>query len=95
MVFEFKSKSALDHTERYRAAGLSVEFLDQMSIVLSALKAAGYKPYDQLYGYVLHGNDKYITRLGGAREIVAKMDIRDVKIFLKHYKGYQENLERS
>lgn len=94
MAFEQERKSEFKHTERYQAAGLSAEFLDQMSNVILSLKSAGYKPYDQLFGYVTYGNDKYITRFGGAREIVAQMDIKDIKIFLKHYKRHQLSLEQ-
>ena len=75
-----------DHTERYTEAGLSFEFLAEISKAVDALQSAGYEPYDQLYGYAMHENDQYITRFGGAREIVTKMDVKDIKIFLKHYK---------
>lgn len=72
--------------ERYQLAGLSLEFVGEMAKAVAAMRAAGYDPYDQLYGYALHGNDQFITRSGGAREIVTKMDVKDIKIFLKHYK---------
>lgn len=78
-----------DHTERYAAAGLSLEFLAEISKAVDALQAAGYEPYDQLYGYIIHGNDQYITRFGDAREIVTKMDVEDIKTFLKHYKEHR------
>ena len=78
-----------DHTERYTEAGLSFEFLAEMTKALEALQAAGYEPYDQLYGYVMHENELYITRSGSARDIVTKMDIKDIKIFLKHYKEHK------
>ena len=78
-----------DDTERYTEAGLSFEFLGEMAKAVSALQAAGYEPYDQLYGYAIHGNDQYITRFGGAREIVTRMDVKDIKIFLKHYKDHK------
>ena len=89
MVIELNKNPISDHTERYKAAGLSLEFLKEMAKVISALQATGYEPYDQLYGYVMHGNDQYITRHGGAREIVTKMDVKDIKIFLKHYKDHK------
>ena len=57
-----------------------------MTKAVEALRSAGYEPYDQIYGYVFHENDQYITRFGGAREIVTKMDVKDIKAFLKHYK---------
>ena len=89
MVIELNKNPISDHTERYRAAGLSLEFLGEMAKAVSALQAAGYEPYDQLYGYVMHENELYITRSGGARDIVTKMDIKDIKIFLKHYKDHK------
>ena len=89
MVIELNNNLISDHTERYRAAGLSLEFLGEMAKAVSAMKAAGYEPYDQLYGYAMHGNDQYITRFDGAREIVTKMDVKDIKIFLKHYKEHK------
>ena len=89
MVIEMNKNPLSDHTERYRAAGLSLEFLQEMAKVISALKATGYEPYDQLYGYAMHGNDQYITRFGGAREIVTKMDTKDIRTFLEHYKDHK------
>ena len=65
-----------DHTERYTEAGLSFEFLAEMMKAVNALQSAGYEPYDQLYGYTMYGNELYITRSGGARDIVTKMDIK-------------------
>jgi len=49
MVTELNKNPISDHTERYRAAGLSLEFLREMAKAVSALQAAGYEPYDQLY----------------------------------------------
>ena len=86
MVIELNRNPRSDHTERYRAVGLSLEFLNEMAKAVAALQAAGYEPYDQLYGYVLHENDQYITRHGGAREIITKMDMNDIRTFLKHYR---------
>lgn len=89
MVVQLNKDQLSDNTERYKDAGLSLEFLAEMSKVISALKATGYEPYDQLTGYVLKGNEQYITRHGGARGIVTKMDVKDIKIFLKHYKDHK------
>ena len=89
MLIRLNRKHVLRQTEQYQAVGLTQDFLTVMSKVVSALQAAGYEPYDQLYGYAMHGNDQYITRFGGAREIVTKMDVKDIKIFLKHYKDHK------
>ena len=87
VVIDINKNTLSDHTERFIAAGLSLDFLNKMAKAVAALQSAGYEPYDQLYGYVMHGNDQYITRHGGAREIVTKMDIKDIKTFLKYYKS--------
>ena len=84
MIINLNKKHILHQTEQYQLAGLTHDFLSELSKVVSALQAAGYEPYDQLYGYI-----KYITRHGGAREIVTKMDVKDIKIFLKHYKEHK------
>lgn len=89
MVIELNKNPLSDQTERYKDTGLSPEFLGEMAKVVAALKATGYEPYDQLTGYVSIGNDQYITRFGGAREIVTKMDVKDIKTFLKHYKDHK------
>lgn len=84
-----KKSLVSNHTERYADAGLSFAFLAEITKVIEALQSGGYDPYDQLYGYVMHGNERYITRFGGARGIVTKMDMKDIRIFLKHYKDHR------
>ena len=51
MVIELNRNPISDQTERYRSVGLSLEFLNDMAKAISAMQAAGYDPYDQLYGY--------------------------------------------
>ena len=89
MEIELNEIPLSDHTDRYMEAGLSPEFIGEMAKVIAAMQTAGYVPYDQLYGYSVHGNDQYITRFGGPREIVKKMNIKDIKIFLKQYKNHK------
>lgn len=87
MLIELNKNPILDQTERYSAAGLSLEFIREMEKVVAAIQSVGYEPYDQLYGYVISENGQYITRHGGAREIVSKMDVDDIKVFLKQRKN--------
>lgn len=88
MAIELNKNLLSDHTERYKEAGLSQEFIAEIAVVIAALKAAGYEPYDQLTGFAMEGNDQYITRFGGAREIVTQMDVKDIRIFLKHCRDH-------
>ena len=53
--------------------------------IVTALKTAGYDPYAQLTGYVETGQEYYITRQGGAREMVLRLDVEQIKDFLKTY----------
>ena len=53
--------------------------------IVTALKTAGYDPYAQFTGYVTTGQENYITRHGGAREMVLNLDIEQIKDFLKTY----------
>ena len=59
------------------------EFQQKMTIVVEALKQAGYVPYDQLTGYIRTNNLSYITRQGNARELVSEMDPAMIHRYLK------------
>ena len=50
------------------------EFLEQVETAVSAIAAAGYNPYNQLFGYLTSGTEKDITRSGNAREIVKRLN---------------------
>ena len=58
-------------------------FLKDMTIVVDAIRDAGFVPYNQLYGYVQTGNSLYITRRNNAREIVMKMDREMIRRYLQ------------
>ena len=51
--------------------------------VAALLKKAGYVPYDQIYGYVHTGEDFYITRQGGARDIIKLVSSDALKEYLQ------------
>lgn len=38
------------------------EFMEIFNEIVTALKSAGYNPYEQLIGYLELGNETYITR---------------------------------
>ena len=54
-----------------------------MEDVIAAIKAAGYDPNEQLYGYVSTGKEEYITRSGGAREKIKKLNWLSVKEYVE------------
>ena len=38
--------------------------------ISKSIKIAGYKPYDQLYGYIKTGNLLFVTRTNNARNTI-------------------------
>ena len=59
------------------------DFEKTISEIVEALKERGYNPYEQLQGYVSLGHDSYITRHNGAREKIKKLDIEQIRNYLK------------
>ena len=67
---------------------IQTQFNAAMDKIVSAMKTAGYDPYMQLKGYVETGEITYITRQGGARDLVAQLDVKQIKDFLKTHNMY-------
>lgn len=65
---------------------MNERFLADMKAVVTALRDAGFVPYDQLYGYITTGNSAYITRRDGARETVTQMDPELLRQYLLRHK---------
>jgi len=51
-------------------------FEQTISVIVDAIKEAGYDPYVQLVGYLKTGQDYYITRTKNARALI-KNDEKD------------------
>lgn len=51
-----------------------MSFIKTMIYIESALKDAGYNPYEQLMGYLQTGQDHYITRRENARDLIKTVD---------------------
>ena len=45
-----------------------------INIIIAALKDAGYDPKAQLTGYLLTGNESYITHRDGVRNMIHLID---------------------
>lgn len=58
-------------------------FNEKIEYIVAKLKEKGYSPYDQLAGYVLLGNELYITSHGDARNKIKELDVEDIKEYLK------------
>lgn len=66
---------------------MDTEFQATMEEIAASIKAAGYEPYDQLYGYVTKGKDEYITRNGNAREKIKQLTWLAVKEYVEKMEG--------
>lgn len=58
------------------------EFIDQINVVMEAIRRAGYSPYAQLVGYVTTGELAYITRTNGARALASRMNRDKIRRYL-------------
>jgi len=62
---------------------METNFENIMAHIVASIRAAGYEPYDQLYGYLKTGDDTYITRTGDARNLIKKLDPNQVQCFVE------------
>lgn len=64
---------------------LENDFKQKIEHIVSALREAGYDPYEQLYAYLHTGNDAYITRKGDARSLVGEVDREQILDYIAPY----------
>ena len=61
------------------------KFQKEIECIISALRDAGYDPYEQLYAYAITGNETFITRKGDARNMVTNLDREDLIEYVLPY----------
>ena len=77
----------LTNTQFFKVeAGPQIQAKDILEMVYDALVEKGYKPVNQIVGYIMSGDPTYITSYNGARSLVMKVE-RDelVEELLKSY----------
>ena len=57
-----------------------------MERIETAIRDAGYIPYDQLTAFLKTGNDRYITRRDNARSLIREVDQKELQNYLTHMK---------
>ena len=62
------------------------QFATAMETIVASLKERGYDPYAQLTGYVSENEPTYITSHRGARQLIATLDMDQVKRFVREMK---------
>ena len=67
-----------------------------MERIYESLKKWGYRPMDQLIGYILTGDPTYITNHSNTRQLAADVDRYDLlQDMLRMYLSADETVERS
>jgi uncharacterized protein (UPF0297 family) len=61
-------------TQECEVRRMETNFENIMAHIVASIRAAGYEPYDQLYGYLKTGDDTYITRTGDARNLIKTIE---------------------
>lgn len=54
-----------------------------MERIETAIRDAGYVPYDQLTAFLKTGDDRYITRRDNARVLIQQVDQKELRTYLK------------
>ena len=57
-----------------------------MKRIITAIQDAGYVPYDQLTAFLKTGDDRYITRRDNARNLIRKVDQKELRKYLAQMK---------
>ena len=51
--------------------------------ISKSIRDAGYDPYSQMYGFLMTGNDRFVTRTGQARERIKLVNPADLASYLR------------
>ena len=70
---------------RNQKEGFSMTKSSQNAIdrISQSIRDAGYDPYSQLYGFLMTGNDRFVTRTGKARERIKLVDRAELACYLQ------------
>ena len=66
-------------------------FRETFSEILSAMKEAGYDPYEQLVGYLKTGQEYYITRTRNARTLIKTLEPERLQQYVNELRFHRKN----
>lgn len=69
------------------------QFIEAMELIVSALKERGYDPYSQIYGYLKENEPAYITSHNGARDLIQKLDSKELAHYIETNRFNMEKKE--
>lgn len=73
------------YTGIYKVDKFDFAFISKIESICRSIRATGLDPYSQLMGYLLTGEDCYITRTGNARAMVNTLDRSTLQMYVKMY----------
>lgn len=73
------------NTELFRIEAFVIDFITKIESICKSISLAGFDPYSQLTGYLLTGNDFYITRTGDARAIIETLEKEKIQAYITTY----------
>ncbi len=73
------------HADTFRCNKFDSVFMSKMESICNSIATAGFDPYSQLTGYLLTGEDCYITRTGNARALIHDLDRSALQAYVKLY----------
>lgn len=77
----------LDETMTFSVTNNKEEEIRQiLTMVYDELKKKGYKPINQIVGYILSGDPTYITNQNNARALISRIDRDEIlRVLVKAY----------
>ena len=77
----------LDETMTFSVVNNKEEEIRQiLTMVYDELKKKGYKPINQIVGYILSGDPTYITNQNNARALISRIDRDEIlRVLVKSY----------
>ena len=73
------------YTEKFQYWELDAAFIEKMESVCNSIITSGMDPYSQLNGYLLTGEDYYITRTGNARALISTLEKSEILAYVKKH----------
>ena len=58
-----------------------------MELISKSIQEAGYDPYTQLYGFLMTGNECFVTRSGKARERLKGVDRMELETYVRQIRS--------
>ena len=72
-------------TGLFKIEDFDPDFIQKIESICKSITLAGFDPFSQLTGYLLTGQDYYITRTGDARSMIMTLEKEKIQSYVKQY----------